>query len=444
MSKHRLYWQQCVCLAFICLTTAPLLAQDVGDQADPEKDLSLEEVFVTATRRETTLQDIPLAVSAFDEAEMERRQTFNVVDIVNNVPNLVASNNIGQGTATTVFLRGVGTTESIVTVDTAMGFYVDDVYIARQGVNNFSLYDVERVEVLRGPQGTLYGRNTSAGAIRVITKQPGENFEASGQISAGKYSRWNLKGSLNAPLVEDKLFMRVTAIVQQGDGYINNITLDKDVNDRDLWGVRGALRYIANPDLEFLLTADVSKSDENGLYPSDVSGITRPTTGDLFVVVSGTNERNQGETKGINLTANWAYSDAFNLQSITSFRNTYQKWVLDLTDQPISIFRLWTINDSDQFSQEFKFTGSLMDERLEYIAGVFYFEESSFSFIGDEINLYGLLGLPECPWSTSAFFERDYDVDTDSIAVYAEGTYDITDRLRVIAGGTVHGRRQGA
>ncbi len=430
MSIRRLFWQQCICLAFICTTIGPLQAQEDGDKPDPNASLALEEVMVTAARRETTLQNVPVAVSAFDEVEMERRQTFNVVDVVNNVPTLVGSNNIGQGTATTVFLRGVGTTESIVTVDTAMGFYVDDVYIGRQGVNNFSLYDIERVEVLRGPQGTLYGRNTSAGAIRVITKQPGEDFEASGEISVGNYSRWNLKGSLNAPLVEDKLFLRATAIVQQGDGYMDNITLDQDVNDRDIWGVRAALRYLASPDLEFQLTVDHSESDENGLYASDISGITRPTTGDLFTVVSGTDQRNQGEAEGINLTFNWTYSDAFNLQSITAFRNTFQKWELDLTDQPISIFRLWTINDSDQFSQEFKITGNLMDDRLAYVAGVYYFDESSFSFIGDEINLN--LGGFRVPLP---FFERDYDVNTDSIAVYAEGTYDINDRLRLIAGG---------
>ncbi len=430
MSIRRLFWQQCICLAFISTTIGALQAQEDGDKPDPNSNLALEEVMVTAARRETTLQNVPVAVSAFDEVEMERRQTFNVVDVVNNVPTLVGSNNIGQGTATTVFLRGVGTTESIVTVDTAMGFYVDDVYIGRQGVNNFSLYDIERVEVLRGPQGTLYGRNTSAGAIRIITNQPGEDFEASGEISVGKYSRWNLKGILNAPLIEDKLFLRATAIVQQGDGYMNNITLGKDVNDRDIWGVRAALRYLASPDLDFILTVDHSESDENGLYASDVSGITRPTTGDLFTVVSGTDQRNQGEAEGINLTFNWAYSDAFNLQSITAFRNTYQKWNLDLTDQVVSIFRLWTINDSDQFSQEFKITGNLMDDRLAYVAGVYYFDESSFSFIGDEINLN--LGGFRVPLP---FFERDYDVNTDSIAVYAEGTYDINDRLRLIAGG---------
>ena len=124
-------------LSLALLSTAgPVMAQST---------LALEEIVVTAQRRESTLLQAPIAVSAFDASEIERRQSFNVVDIVNNVPNLIGNNNIGQGTATTVFLRGVGTTESIVTIDPGLGFYIDDVYIARQGVNNFSLFDVERV-----------------------------------------------------------------------------------------------------------------------------------------------------------------------------------------------------------------------------------------------------------------------------------------------------------
>ncbi|MGB1875311.1 MAG: TonB-dependent receptor plug domain-containing protein, partial [Rhodospirillaceae bacterium] len=153
-------------------TALSLALLSTGGAAVAQSTLSLEEIVVTAQRRESTLLEAPIAVSAFDANEIERRQSFNVVDIVNNVPNLIGNNNIGQNTATTVFLRGVGTTESIVTVDPGMGFYIDDVYMARQGVNNFSLFDVERVEVLRGPQGTLYGRNTNAGAIKIISQKP--------------------------------------------------------------------------------------------------------------------------------------------------------------------------------------------------------------------------------------------------------------------------------
>lgn len=394
-------------------------------------NLALEEITVTAERRESSLQDVPVAVSAFDQTEIERRQSFNVVDIVNNVPNLVGNNNIGQGTATTVFLRGVGTTESIVTVDTAMGFYVDDVYIARQGVNNFSLYDIERVEVLRGPQGTLYGRNTSAGAIKVITREPQEEFEASGKLSAGRYDRFNFKGALNLPIVDDELFFRLNTVFQQGDGYTDNITLNKDVNDRDLWAWRGAFRWTPAADWEVLLTADRSRSDQAGLYASDVAGIVRPTTGDLFTVVSGTDTSNVGETDGIHLTVGWDVNEKIQLQSITALRNTYQRWNLDLTDQVVPIFNLFTINDSDQLSQEIKLTGSLWEDRLNYVAGLFYFDEESFSFIGDEINLF----LPGGVRVPLPFFRRDYDVDVESWAVYAQGTLFATDRLAFIVGG---------
>ena len=417
MKSHHSLCKQFMGLVLVGLTALPLPAQDVRDS------LALEEIIVTSTRRESALQDIPIAVSAFDANEMERRQSFNVVDVANNIPNLVANNNIGQSTATTVFLRGVGTTESIVTVDTAMGFYLDDIYIARQGVNNFSLYDIERVEVLRGPQGTLYGRNTSAGAMKVTTTKPQEDFSAGGQVSYGEYDRWNLKGSFNAPLVEDKLLLRLNGIVQQGDGYTNNTTLGRKVNDRDVWGLRGALRYIATPDLEFLLTVDHSESEDAGLYAYDVSGITRPPGGDIFTVISGTDTTNIGEQEGVHLTIDWTISDTMQFQSLTAYRNTFQQWNLDLTDQVVPIFTLYTINDSDQFNQEFKLTGDLLENRLHYVGGFFYFDEDSTSFIGDTFD--------RAPVS----FGRDYKVSTESWAVYADFTFDLTDKLSLIFGG---------
>lgn len=416
--------------SFTLLAALPLTFL-IATNAEGQQSLALEEITVTAERRESSLQDVPVAVSAFDQVEIERRQSFNVVDIVNNVPNLVGNNNIGQGTATTVFLRGVGTTESIVTVDTAMGFYVDDVYIARQGVNNFSLFDIERVEVLRGPQGTLYGRNTSAGAIKLITRPPGEEFEASGEVSAGRFSRFNVKGSVNVPLVGDQLAVRFNALRQQGDGYTDNLTLGKEVNDTDLWGWRAALRWSPRSDFEALLTVDRNRSDSAGLYAVDLLGAVRPTTGDLFTVLGGTDTSNVGETDGTHLTLNWDLSDRFQLQSITALRNTYQRWELDLTDQPIPIFNLFTINDSDQLSQELKLNGVLADGKLEFVAGAFFFDENSFSFIGDEINLDvgGGIRVP------LPFFRRDYDVDVTSWAIYAEGTFWATERLSFVLGG---------
>ena len=379
--------------------------------------LVLEEVFVTAERREGSLQDVPLAVSAFDASEIERRQSFNVKDIVNNVPNLVGVNNVGQGTATTVFLRGVGTTESIVTVDTAMGFYLDDVYIARQGVNNFSLYDVERVEVLRGPQGTLYGRNTNAGAINVVTTKPQDENVLAGEFSYGEFDRINVKGMANVVLMDDTLFLRVNALSQTGDGYVDNALLGKDVNDVDFWGWRAGLRWLPSEDVEVIITADDSTSDQNGVYALNVlNGIPD----DLFQSSSRTDISNESETDGIAMTVNWDISPNLSFQSITSSRTTLQKWELDLSDG--NIFDLFTINDSDQLSQEFKVSGSAFNDRLQYSAGVFYFDEDSYSFIGDRFFLGSLLA-------------REYNVDVESIAAYFDGTFDVTDKLSIVLGG---------
>ena len=387
-------------------------------------------MVVTAQRREEQIQDVPIAVSAFDPVEMERRQAFNVVDIVANVPNLVGNNNIGQGTATTVFLRGIGSTESIVTLETALGFYIDDVYISRQGVNNLSLYDVERVEVLRGPQGTLYGRNTTGGALRVITAKPQNETSGSVEASYGEYSRWNLKGSVNVPL-SDTFYVRAGAFVEQGDGYSDNLYNGKEVNDRDGYGGRVAMRWVPSDTVEGILSLDYYKSDQAGLYASDRAGIIRPATKDLLTVDSGVDTSNVGRTYGASLTLNFDLSDALQLQSITGYRNVYQKWNLDLSDQPVPVFTLYTVNDTDSYSQEVKLNGKAVDDRLQYTTGVFLYKEQNFSFIGDEINLW----FPGPTRVPLPFFGRNYDMDVTSYAVFADGQFALTPKLTLIAGG---------
>jgi iron complex outermembrane receptor protein len=398
--------------------------------APASDDLKLEEVVVTAQRREEQIQDVPVAVSAFTPVEMERRQAFNVVDIVSNVPNLVGNNNIGQGTATTVFLRGLGSTESIVTLETALGFYIDDVYISRQGVNNLSLYDVERVEVLRGPQGTLYGRNTTAGALKVVTARPSNEFGGSVQASYGEYNRWDLKGSLNVPL-SDTFFMRLNAFTEKGDGYSKNLTTGNKVNDRDGTGGRAAFRWIASDRVEALLSLDYYKSDQAGLYAADVAGIIQPKTKDLFTVHSGTDTSNIGRTYGASLTLNFDLNDTTQLQSITGFRNVYQKWNLDLSDQPVPVFLLRTINDTDSYSEELKINGRSDDSRFKYTAGVFGYKEKNFSFIGDQITLW----FPGPARVPLPYFSREYNMDVKSYAAFAELEYAITDKLKIIGGG---------
>jgi iron complex outermembrane receptor protein len=265
--------------SFVVLALAAATAAS-AQEANQADDLKLEEVVVTAERREANLQDVPLAVSAFTPED--------------------------NGTSA-------------------------------------SLFDVERVEVLRGPQGTLYGRNTTGGAIRVITAKPTGEFSATAEASLGSFSRWHLKGAVNLPASE-QLFFRLNGFIEQGDGWADNLFDGSEVNDNDGVGARIAARWVPSAGFTGDLSIDYYKSDQAGLYGSDIGGIVRARTSDTRTVVSGTDTSNVGRTYGAALTLNWQFGDSLELQSITGFRNVYQKWNLDLSDQPQSIFLLYTIN----------------------------------------------------------------------------------------------------
>lgn len=420
-----LRWVSMVGLVGATLAPTYALAQTTSNDVQ-----ALEEVIVTTERREANVQDVPTAVSAFDPVELERRQAFNVLDVVSNVPNLMVSNNPGQAASTTIFLRGIGSTESIVTLDTAIGFYLDDIYFARQGVNNLSLFDVERIEVLRGPQGTLYGRNTSGGAVRVITKRPVNEFEGNAEATYGEYDRWSLKGSVNIPF-SDTFQGRFSALKEEGDGITRNVILNKDVNDRDNQGARAAFRWLPADAVEVNLAYDYYESKNNGVYGYDIGGIVRPAAGDLFVATSGDKTYNTSRTNGGSLTVEWEVNENLDFTSITGVRNIYQKYELDFTDQPTPIFKLWTINDTDQVTQEFRLSGKAFSDKLKYVTGLYYYDESSYSFIGDQLNLAPAPGV-RIPLP---FQRRYYDVDVKSYAAFAEINYDLTDKFTVTLGG---------
>ncbi|MHA7816975.1 MAG: TonB-dependent receptor [Pseudohaliea sp.] len=409
--------------------------QALAQAAGGDKPAVLEELVVTAQRRSGDLQQVPIAVTALDEASMERRQILSTEDIFTEVPGLIGSNNVGQNTAVTFFLRGIGTTESIVTVDPAVGVYVDDVYIARQGVNNFALYDLERIEVLRGPQGTLYGRNSSAGAVKVITKEP--EFETTGRISAGvgNYGQWFARGSFNTAIVEDKLAVRVNYMEQEDDGYSDNLTLGRDVNKTDFMGWRVAALWQASDTLRFIAAADYMEDDSDSVYPANLAPLpSEPPFIGLFDLYSDTEQRNLGEASGYSLTAFWDIGPDTTLKSITAVRETIQVYNLDLSDSVTPIYELFTDNDSDQISQEFNLSGSFDEGRFEYTSGLFYFKEESDAILGNEFNLRvpGEGGFVTAP---PLYFEQHLQTDSESYAVYGELTWNLSADVSVFLGG---------
>jgi len=227
----------------LMLSAAALVAPAGFAQAPDATDTggALEEITVTAQRRAENVQDVPIAISAFTAGELQKRNVGSPLEIIQYVPNLNGNNNTGLGSANVYFLRGLGNTESIATFDPPVGTYVDDIYIARQNSNNFGLFDVERIEVLRGPQGTLFGRNTTGGAINLVLRKPGDTMRGFAEVGFGSFGEVSARGSIDLP-VNDRLSTQIAAYATESDGYAENFSTGKDENGADEKGVRVAAR----------------------------------------------------------------------------------------------------------------------------------------------------------------------------------------------------------
>src|SRR6185369_9043226 len=195
-------------------------------------DNQVEQIIVTAQRRRERAQDVPIAISVFSGEQLQARGVTNALQLGQYVPNLVAQNNTGIGSANAYFLRGLGSTETIATFDPPVGTYVDDIYLSRQNANNLALFDVARVEVLRGPQGTLFGRNTTGGAINVIMRDPGKDFGGYAELGFGKYGKKLARASVDIPF-SSQFAVKLTGYWQDDKGYVKNITTGQRLNDDD-------------------------------------------------------------------------------------------------------------------------------------------------------------------------------------------------------------------
>jgi len=406
--------------AALMVISVPALAQDAVDAVD---DGTLEEIIVTAQRREGSLQTVPISVSAFTEDEMDRRQINTTLDVIRNVPNLVGSNNVGLSSATSLFMRGVGQDESLSTQDPAVGTYVDDVYIARQISNNAYLYDIERIEVLRGPQGTLYGRNTSGGAIKIITRKPSDKFEAEFEAGVGSYESYELKARVNMP-VSDTVALNVSAFTAQRDeGFQKNVNLGTEPFDAGSSGVRAALRATPNNRVNIVVTAEFATQDDTGITGSNALG---PNPDDLFVVQSAL-PGSFNEIDQFALAANivWETENA-TWTSITGWRDLEHNFRIDFSDgDPDPAFVIDQMGTHEQFSQEFQGSGTAGN--VDWNLGVFFMDESNDNVRRDELFLFG--GF------IAADLVATFENDTETTAIFGQGDWHINDKVTLTLGG---------
>ncbi|MBP7340623.1 TonB-dependent receptor, partial [Niveispirillum sp.] len=227
----------------------------------------LEEIIVTAERRSTNLQDTPIAITALTAEDLREKGVVDLKGVADATPNFqmtTSGNGSGGSNFAQLFIRGVGQPDFIITKDPAVGIYIDGVYLARAPGAVLELLDIERVEVLRGPQGTLFGKNTSGGALNITTKAPSDDFGGVAELRVGNYGRMDVGGSVNVPLVEDKLALRVSALSRDQDGYYKRLLPSADGtkrngNDVNVRSGRATLAWTPTDSLQVTLSGDVTR-----------------------------------------------------------------------------------------------------------------------------------------------------------------------------------------
>ena len=418
----------------------------VAQEAPTPTSSTFEEVIVTAQRREQSIYDVPVALSAFTPEIIERQGIQDLTDIGKFVPNLnVTEFSAGHTSSANPFIRGIGLQDHLITTEPGVGVYVDGVYLGRQVGQNWSLANIERVEVLRGPQGTLYGRNSIGGAINIITRTPGDE---GGKVSlmAGSRERLNVDAYVNKR-VSDEFAISITGAYHQRDGlgdFLNVPNASKRVGELQDISARIALQWNASDQLSFLVTADGNKGD-NGLRPYDTlideipGGLMfqagyRNADGAADPYDNNTGQVNQvnvtNKAYGVSLTVGYAVSDALNFKLLASDRHSEYESGLDDDGFFDDFMSFPEVGFADQQSVEFQVTGQ--SGAFDYVVGLFYYEEEGQNFQDGTSFSCGTKAAPcATPGGSGDFFlHQKYD----SQAIYANVGFHVTDALRIAAG----------
>lgn len=407
-------------------------AQQAAGAAERKPD-QLETVVVTAQKRTERLQEVPVTMTALGEEALESMNITSVSTLQVAVPNTIIGNPLGQGVIL-AYIRGVGTANPVFSQDPAVGIYVDDVYLTRALGANIDFFDTERVEVLRGPQGTLYGANSPAGAIRIVTAKPSltEGMRLRGQAILGNYDERGVNLAANVPIVDGRVAARLVAQAGSHGGYQTNLTDRTKWGDRDFSNLRLHVLGKLSGRWDLLLTAT---DFDNRVKPMSGVNFAGPGGTDLFDT-PGFNKRdyfsemkNRYEnTKSRGATADLTgHFGGFDLRSITAYRKLAFEANQDADGKPISTFDNSQFLDNEQYTQEFNVGGQRGP--LKWLAGAYLIREvTDFAW---HVRILGSVINP--PLGLAPSFQR-FDQTKDSWSVFTQETWAATDRLNLTGG----------
>lgn len=456
-------------------------AQQAAPSGAPDQGAALEEIVVTAQFKTESLEKTPLAITAINGDELINRSITDTIGLTNVAPNvnLSPSGSFG-GKTVRAFIRGVGQTDFIFSEEPGVGFYIDNVYQGTAYGTQLDLLDVDRVEVLRGPEGTLFGKNTVGGAISVISKKPQGDDSGYFEAGTGSYNLVNLRGMFDVALIPDQLFMRVTGISKRQDGYIDVIDFacanptevgagtapyslkpsnphssnckTGDEGSTNLNAARVSFRWLPTADFEMNVTGDYT-SDLGSGAPDTLLGVVPSVFTKYNAAVSvplygipydsrfippnryqtyatfnslpyGVNFKNVNDMTqyGISDTINWKFSDWASLTSITAYRAYSGEFGRDSDASPMATDSTYDAVSHHQISEEDRLNGSLFDKAFDWTAGIYYLETHELDAGTVFADLYGL------------HFAINDPAGVKDKAGFLHGVYHVTDKLNLTAG----------
>ncbi len=407
-------------------------AEKVGSSASGNEgeatSFVLEEIIVTATRRAASMQDIPMSVAAYTGNILEQRGVDDVYGLQFLAPGMHLTG--GPSGITKMALRGIGSDQGSIGAESGAALHRDGVYIPSTVDIRMGFFDVERVEVLKGPQGTLYGRNATGGAINIISKSPTKEFEGGATVTYGNYNFVETKGYVSGPLIGDKLMARVAFKTSDYDGYTPNIYNGESLDNGDFAGVRAKLRYEATEDIRLDVTAEYAQDSgiPATIYKRSRSGAPLPfeTEGGVLPDGRAVNKNSQAlndkETWGVIGKLVWDMQGA-TLSSLTAYRNFNWAYAYDSDGGSTSL--IYYKNSSrglEQLSQELTLA-SAGESALEWIVGGFYFHSKETEYAD----------VPFTPLSRRFITPTD-NYTTNAYAVFGEASYPVLEKLTLTVG----------
>ncbi len=454
------------------LVVAVSPASDAQDAPVARRAAVLEQVLVTAQRREQAQQEVPISIQVVGSDLLDDIAADDLGDVSVFVPGLEVSSD--SPTQPRYSIRGIGSNDFGVGTDPSVGVYVDGVYTARSGASLLAFNDIERIEVLKGPQGTLFGRNSAAGAISIATRQPADDFDALLRLRVGEFDRRRVEGMVNVPLRPD-VALRVNGIYNESDGWVQDATTGRDLRPEESWAFRAALRWNLAAQTAATLTWDRDEIDQlarpafgvvpvvpgDGTvpFPPDPAAFLDPRKAPVFNDAIGNEESRELDALTLAVVHELGWAE---LRSTTAWRqfDTLNREDEDGTNRVATYFDTANIEDNESWYQEFKLSGKV-GRRIDWVAGASYYWEDArqasdtltFTDSVDTVirnvqplatpdgSLFGYtsavlagngisISLLGEPWRETMFNESD----SSATAVFWDGIWHVTDRLNWTVG----------